>query len=83
MDVANELKQNGFKLFGASMDGIDLKGFENDCEKTALVLGNEGDGLSNKMIKKLDQKISIKMSNNFDSLNVSVAGGILIYNLKN
>ncbi|WP_321313623.1 23S rRNA (guanosine(2251)-2'-O)-methyltransferase RlmB [Halarcobacter sp.] len=82
LDVANELKQNGFKLFGASMDGIDLKGFENDCEKTALVLGNEGDGLSNKMIKKLDQKISIKMSNNFDSLNVSVAGGILIYNLK-
>lgn len=82
MDVANELKQNGFKLFGAAMDGEDLKDFENKNEKTALVLGNEAEGISNKMQKKLDQKISIKMFNNFDSLNVSVAGGILIYNLK-
>lgn len=82
LDVANELKQLEFKLFGASMDGIDLKEFDNTFDKTALVLGSEGEGLSNKMIKKLDQKISIKMFNNFDSLNVSVAGGILIYNLK-
>jgi len=82
MDVANELKQNGFKLFGAAMDGKDLKDFENKNEKTALILGNEAEGISNKMQKKLDQKISIKMFNNFDSLNVSVAGGILIYNLK-
>lgn len=82
LDVANELKQQGFKLFGASMDGENLKDFDNDNEKTALVLGSEGEGLSNKMQKKLDQKISIKMFNNFDSLNVSVAGGILIYNLK-
>lgn len=82
LDVANELKQYGFKLFGAAMDGKDLKDFENKNDKTALFLGSEGEGLSNKVIKKLDEKISIKMFNNFDSLNVSVAGGILIYNLK-
>ncbi len=82
LDVANELKQNGFKLFGAAMDGKDLKEFENRSEKTALVLGNEAEGISKKMQNKLDQKVSIKMFNNFDSLNVSVAGGILIYNLK-
>lgn len=83
LDVVNELKQLGFKLFGASMDGVDLKSVENSYEKTALVLGSEGEGLSNKIIKKLDEKVSIKMFNQFDSLNVSVAGGILIYNLKN
>ncbi|RXJ68647.1 23S rRNA (guanosine(2251)-2'-O)-methyltransferase RlmB [Halarcobacter ebronensis] len=83
LDVANELKQYGFKLFGAAMDGKDLKKFEHKKEKIALVLGSEGEGLSSKMIKKLDEKVSIKMSNDFDSLNVSVAGGILIYNLKN
>lgn len=64
------------------MDGKDLKNFENNSDKTALFLGSESEGLSNKIIKKLDEKISIKMFNNFDSLNVSVAGGILIYNLK-
>ena len=82
LDVANELKQNNFSLIGASMDGINLKDFDNKNEKTALVLGSEGEGISGKMLKKLDQKVSINMSNNFDSLNVSVAGGILIYNLK-
>ncbi len=82
LDVANELKQNNFKLFGATIDGEDLKDFENTSEKLALILGNEAEGISNRVQKKLDQKISIKMFNEFDSLNVSVAGGILIYNLK-
>lgn len=82
LDVANELKQQNFKLFGAAMNGIDLKKFDNTSEKTALLLGSEGAGLSNKVIKKLDETVSIKMFNDFDSLNVSVAGGILIYNLK-
>eukprot|EP00767_Chilomastix_cuspidata_P008098 gnl/Chilomastix_cuspidata/9137.p1 GENE.gnl/Chilomastix_cuspidata/9137~~gnl/Chilomastix_cuspidata/9137.p1 ORF type:complete len:221 (+),score=9.02 gnl/Chilomastix_cuspidata/9137:49-663(+) len=81
LDVINELKQNNFTLMGASMDGENLKEFKNQNEKTALLLGSEGFGLSNKVIKKLDKKISIEMANNFDSLNVSVAGGILIYNL--
>ncbi len=82
LDVANELKQCEFKLIGASMDGVSLKRFELDTEKTALFLGSEGEGLSNKIIKKLDYKVSIEMANSFDSLNVSVAAGILIYNLK-
>lgn len=82
LDVANELKHQGFKLFGAQMDGKDLKNFNNTNEKTALFLGSEGTGLSNKVVKKLDETVSIKMFNEFDSLNVSVAGGILIYNLK-
>lgn len=82
LDLANELKQNGFSLVGASMDGTDLKSFENTNDKTALFLGSEGAGLSNKVIKKLDEKVSIAMSHKFDSLNVSVAAGILVYNLK-
>ncbi|WP_417326747.1 23S rRNA (guanosine(2251)-2'-O)-methyltransferase RlmB [Halarcobacter sp.] len=81
LDVVNELKQNNFTLMGASMDGENLKEFKNENEKTALFLGSEGFGLSNKVVKKLDNKVSIEMSNSFDSLNVSVAGGILIYNL--
>ena len=50
--------------------------------KIALFLGNESQGLSNKLLKKLDLKVSIKMKNDFDSLNVSVAAGILIHALK-
>ncbi len=85
LDLANELKQQGFALIGATMDGIDLKkyGKIEQEDKVALFLGSEGEGLSNKVAKKLDLKVSIGMQNDFDSLNVSVAAGILMYTLKN
>lgn len=82
-DLANELKQVGFSLVGADMDGYEVKSIERSEEqKVALFLGSEGKGLSNKLKKKLDLKVSIGMVNNFDSLNVSVAAGILIYELQ-
>jgi 23S rRNA (guanosine2251-2'-O)-methyltransferase len=81
-DLANELKQVGYSLVGADMDGYELKEIQREeKQKVALFLGNESRGLSNKLVKKLDLKVSIGMKNNFDSLNVSVAAGILIYEL--
>lgn len=84
LDLANELKQSGFALIGATMDGTDLKkyGKIEKEDKVAIFMGSEGEGLSNKVIKKMDLKVSIGMQNEFDSLNVSVAAGILIYTLK-
>ena len=82
-DLANELKQVGFSLVGACMDGYEVKSIQREeGQKTALFLGNEATGLAPKLQKKLDLKVSIGMKNNFDSLNVSVAAGILIYELK-
>jgi len=75
LDVINDLKTNKFLIVGADMNGkhsIDRK------EKVALIMGSEGEGLSKKVINKLDEVISIDMKRNFDSLNVSVAGGILM-----
>lgn len=80
-DLANELKQKGFSLIGAAMDGEDLKSIEQDDAKRALFLGSESAGLSKKVQQKLDRKVAIKMKNDFDSLNVSVAAAILIYEL--
>jgi len=82
-DLANELKQVGFSLVGADMEGYKLKSIERqDKQKIALFLGSESEGLSNKLKKKMDLKVAIEMQNNFDSLNVSVAAGILIHQLK-
>lgn len=84
VDLASELIDAGFTLIGATMDGIDLKkyGKIEKTDKVALFLGSEGEGISPKVAKKLDLKVSIGMEHEFDSLNVSVAAGILIYNLK-
>jgi 23S rRNA (guanosine2251-2'-O)-methyltransferase len=84
LDLLNELKQVDFNLIGACIDGVEVLDFKKELniKKTALVLGSEGSGLSKKVINKLDHKVKISMSNNFDSLNVSVAAGILIHTLR-
>jgi 23S rRNA (guanosine2251-2'-O)-methyltransferase len=59
------------------MNGEDIKG-ANITYKRALVLGNESEGLPNRVVEKLDYPVSIKMAHGFDSLNVSAAGAILM-----
>ncbi len=81
LDVVNELKQFGFTLYGAHMQGIDLKDLSQVASKYALIMGSEGRGLHPKLMQKLDTKVSIGMANQFDSLNVSVAAGVLMYSL--
>ncbi|WP_345976559.1 23S rRNA (guanosine(2251)-2'-O)-methyltransferase RlmB [Sulfurimonas sp. HSL3-7] len=76
-DVLNDLKTSGYYIYGAVMDGEDING-ANITYKRALVLGNESEGLSNRVVEKLDYPVSIKMAHGFDSLNVSAAGAILM-----
>jgi 23S rRNA (guanosine2251-2'-O)-methyltransferase len=80
LDHINELSQLGFIFYGAMMDGIDINKLEFN-QKRVLVLGNEGDGISKKITKKLNQKVSIEMKHEFNSLNVNSAGSILIHRM--
>ena len=76
-NVMNDLKMSGFTTYGADMGGRDIRVVELK-RKRALFLGAEGEGLSNRIVSKLDEIVSIKMAHQFDSLNVSVAGAILM-----
>ncbi len=76
-NVMNDLKTSGFTTYGADMDGSDIREVEVK-QRRALFLGSEGEGLSARVSSKLDEIVSIKMSHEFDSLNVSVAGAILM-----
>jgi len=76
-NVLNDFKMQGFESYGADMGGVDIRSAEI-TKKRVLVLGNEGEGLSARIISKLDNIVSIKMAHDFDSLNVSVAGAILM-----
>ena len=77
LDVLNELKLSGFESYAAAMEGQDIRTV-SPAKKRALILGNEGEGIPNKIMKKIDHQVSIQMEHDFDSLNVSVAGAILI-----
>ncbi|EDM23309.1 23S rRNA (guanosine(2251)-2'-O)-methyltransferase RlmB [Caminibacter mediatlanticus] len=80
LDVINILKTKGYLIVGADLGGKCKPSRKN---KIALILGNEGEGLNKKIKQKLDEVITIEMKREFDSLNVSVAAGILIDRITN
>ncbi len=81
LEVVNQLRMSKFTAYGSSLDG-DCR-IEKRSGKKALFLGSEGEGLSNKIVKSMDKLVKIEMKNGFDSLNVSVAAGILIDRMTN
>jgi 23S rRNA (guanosine2251-2'-O)-methyltransferase len=78
LDVLNDLKMSGFTLYGAAMDGEDIKSVDITDAKKALILGSEGAGLTKKIETRLDKKVAIRMEHGFDSLNVGAAAAILL-----
>jgi len=79
LELINNLKTKGYMIVGADMGGE----CKVKAEKIALVLGNEGEGIRKKVKEKLDKILTIEMKHGFDSLNVSVAAGILIDRITN
>ncbi len=77
-NTIDALKERGVWVFGADMDGDDYTrtDFDTPC---ALVIGNEGKGIGALTAKKCDAVISLPMHGKINSLNASVAAGILMY----
>lgn len=75
-----ELKEEGLWFVCADM-GAELMYKQNLKGAIGLVLGNEGHGVSELVKKKCDYVASIPMHGNIDSLNVSVAAGVLAYEI--
>ena len=53
-----------------------------DASKMAVILGNEGQGVSSELLTQTDQNIFIEMTENIESLNVSIAGSIIMYRFR-
>lgn len=75
------LKDNGFWIYGADMAGEESYSMSFPA-RTAIVMGSEGNGISQLVRKNCDHIISIPMRGHIDSLNVSVATGILLYEFR-
>lgn len=75
------LKDNGYFVYGADMIGVNYRKVSYSNRKV-LVIGNEGTGLSKLVKDNCDEIIKIDMAGNINSLNASVAAGILIYGMK-
>jgi len=79
MKAVDELHLNGIKVFASEMTA-QKNLFDCDFkEPCAIVMGNEEKGIYPALIKVCDEKLKIPMVGDFESLNVSVATGIILY----
>ena len=80
-DLENTLKQikkNNFKVMVTSLD-TEKSVYDVDYSKKVIVIGNEANGVSKEVQDMADEKVIIPMLGKTESLNASVAAGIMIY----
>ena len=79
-DAIETLQAAGFWVWAADMDGQNIK--EMDCTgKIAIVIGNEGRGVSRLVRERCDFIVSIPMGGRVGSLNASNAAAIMLYEI--
>lgn len=78
------LKEKGYKVIVTALekDSIEYTDIKLD-EKNAYIFGNEGDGVSKEIIAASDEKIIIPIYGTAESLNVAMAAGIILYQVRN
>ncbi|TPR19709.1 23S rRNA (guanosine(2251)-2'-O)-methyltransferase RlmB [Apilactobacillus timberlakei] len=78
INTVNELKDRGVWIFGTDIKGNDYRHWDAKGS-SAVVIGNEGKGISPLLKKNVDEMLTIPMIGNLQSLNASVAAGLLMY----
>lgn len=79
MKAVDDLHLNGIKVYASEMTAA-KRIFDLDFnEPCAIVMGSEDKGIFPALMKVCDERFSIPMKNDFESLNVSVAAGIILY----
>ncbi len=79
--AVERLKEAGFWVYGADAGGESAPKTEF-ARKAAIVMGSEGSGIARLLREKCDRIVSIPTSGKLDSLNVSVAAGVLLYEFR-
>ena len=79
-NTIDKLKDMGYYVYAAEADGVDYREVDY-ADKKVLVIGSEGFGLSRLVRENSDEIISLPMKGVINSLNASVAAGILIYGI--
>ncbi len=80
-EVTDRLVRFGYHVLTSHLEGSDLFQWQGGYDRTALVIGNESRGVSRQMMDRADSLVKIPMTGGAESLNASVAAGILIYEI--
>ena len=80
-NTINKLKEEGYWIVGSSGKAKDLYTDIDYNRNIVMVIGSEGDGVSRLVLKECDYEVKIDMAGVVDSLNASVATGVLLFNV--
>ena len=75
----HKLKKDGVKFIGTSINSSCTDITKEDLRNSVIIVGNEGQGISNELLAICDDMISIPMSSDCESLNVAVAASIIMW----
>ena len=79
LDAVDYLQKSGFSIFGCTEKAEKKLEQVDFTVPLALILGSEELGISNELIQRSDELVGISMTGNISSLNVSVATGMVLY----
>lgn len=77
--TVKELKKHKIKIYATDLK-TDKTIYDVSYKKTAIVIGNEANGVSKEILEIADERVKIPMRGKAESLNASVATGIILYN---
>ena len=78
--TVQQLKEAGFWVYGADAGGQSVQKIQFG-KKTVIIMGSEGSGIARLLEEQCDSIVSIPTCGKIDSLNVSVAAGVLLYEI--
>ena len=83
VDLIPKIKKQGILVYGTKVEsGEDVRKLETSAKtQYALVMGNEGNGVTEEVLSLCDHYLYIQMDSEVESLNVAVATSILLYEL--
>ncbi len=81
LKAITQMKQEGYTVYGAALDGAVFYNKIAYGEKSAVVIGNEGNGISAKVLDAVDTKIKIPMAGKVESLNAAISAAVILYQL--
>ncbi|MYL29127.1 RNA methyltransferase [Halobacillus halophilus] len=81
-DYVGGLKNQGVEIWASTLENAASYKDLPIPEKAALVVGNEGSGISEELVEAADQQVYIPIYGQAESLNAAIAGAVLMYHLK-
>ena len=80
-ETVNQLKQENFSVYAASLEGTKMYTQETYQGKSAIVIGNEANGICRETQEASTNKIKIPMEGQLESLNAAVSAALLMYEI--